>query len=392
MAYNKVITGQFRLNGRLVNSNGTSADFSVDYWLTDSKSGQAVPNYKRLIRLQQNASSNYTRNVTSLTSGQSVYSEGRNKIGGFNSYLVGPYFAQPIGPFNEAVISLAERNLALSDFHDSLNDTLSRVATLPAVLEFGKSKALAGKLCGDLVDSTVGLKRTLQSLYFRYRNLRNGWKRFISDSSSRYLEWKFGISPVMSDLSSAFREMSGTENMIDLPVIRGVFRKSEIFGWYGSGELCGASFIGRESKGRSDAEYMYYLKLKPEVDILQRWSINPGSIPGAIWEVTPWSWLVDYFFNVQTFLNQWQYLRMPFVYGGTCSKIKTSATVYVAPRPHPTTTCFAHGTQTKSKMNFSRNLFLTIPVYVPQLNLAGPFHGSREWNIAALIGTKFTRF
>lgn len=392
MAYSYGRNGTIYLTGSFASSNKTGSALSQYMYLYHGRTGSRVENYRRKIQDGLSASSYYYTKKESFEITSPPWGIGQDTTA---SILVtsgsGSYFARPATVLSDATLTELDKNLSLSKLHDGVADALTRVQTLPFVAEFAKTKQMSGKLVGDLLDNTIRLKRTLQSNYFRYKSLRNGWKRFTSDASSRYLEWKFGVAPLMHDISSAVKELSPGSLDSSIPTIRSKVTVPLTASGVGSNNYS-AMHIKRTSYCRSTASASYYLKLNPQMNLQARWGLNPGSIPGAIWEVTPWSWLVDYFLNVQTFLNQWQYLSMPIVYGGYSSKIKSTVITAISPGDGVNNITVCSGVTRLKRLTYTRSPFTSIPMYIPSLNLAGPFVGAREWNIAALIGTKFKRF
>lgn len=394
MSYDYTRTGYVNVYWQLSNSNKTSGSASYQLSLNDSKSGSNVPSYRAKIRKQLSASSSYSRDITSFRVLSPPFGSGVSSPGTayeLSSFVAGSAIARPSGLMPSMTITAEMQNRALEKLHGKILDEYNRVQSLPFALEFAKTKESAGKLTGDLVDSTIGFKRKIQSLYFRYRSVKKGWARFMADSSSRFLEWKFGIAPTMHDISSALEELSGSA-LSDPPTIRATFRTDsrqsgkqiQDYSAVHTARLRDVIIVG---------SCTYYLRLSPRVNVMCNWGLNAGAIPGAVWEVTPWSWLVDYFYNIGTYLNQWQYISMPIIYGGISKRSRAVEITTVCPEPHGNNNITdVNGATSRIRTVYSRTPFTTIPVFVPTLNLAGPFQGSREWNLAALIGTRFKRF
>lgn len=393
MAYNFNMPSFYTGTRTVSNSNGTGATTSHNLTIQNAKSGQAVPHWRKKIQKGHNASSPYSRTksefrILARPSGRGL------STSNIYSTMFGSAYAFPAGALPTLTDDPLQNNLLLADLISEVDDTIQAVQALPFVAEFGKTKSMVYNRSNSLFDGTLILAKRTKRLYHRFLGVKNGWRRFTSSASSAFLEWKFGWAPTMHDISDAYEELTLGSKTIDIPVIR-VARQWDALGSGRTGDVAGAVRYERVSYRGAARRHNYTVAFKPVVhgSTAGRWGLSPGSIPGAIYEITPWSWLVDYFLNIQAFLTQFQYLGLPLKYGTMSKLYIINVDTYVNPVSHATVVYqIVNGKSNFRTLDFKRTTFSSLPFYVPQLNLAGPFDGARAWNIAALAGMKFKKY
>lgn len=365
------------------------SNFTNSYY----KEGRAVKNFRQRIMQGLDASSSYTLRTRRMwvTRPFFVYGEYRSdtmyswtSLNGDGGLVWSP--PQPKEPSSSA------ENLALANFIKKAQDEITAMESLPFLKELPQAKEMIGNRGTALVKSFTQARYNITKMYHRYRNLRKPWKLFTKDSSSKFLEYKFGWAPLMGDISSAFEELnSGITHY--RPVVRGAHTEQSL----GSSKTTtGVSYADYTIQRylEYNTRVMYKCRFKLALDIPTRWGASPWAIPGACWEITPWSWLVDYIVDIQGFLNQWQVASLPRIYLSKSIMRKLDTWSYVLPPGDPsvTTTRVAQGSSRTQSVNYVRTPLSEFPIYVPQLNLAGPFNGAREWNVAAILGQRLKKY
>lgn len=394
MSYDYTRTSQQTFRRDLYNSNGTESHSTVSVFFPDNREGTSVPFYRKKIALGQNASSGYIREYGKIEVFVVPAAEGHDKVGSdLVTTISGSGYALPNLPNQYAVVTAADESQCLSRLHKKVGDAVTAVQSLPFVYEYAKTKSMVAHRAENLLYGVHSLKHDVTSLYFRYRNIRNGWKRFVRDSSSLFLEWKWGWSPTFSDIKAGYEELRDGSTSLTTDPVRVKYERNELKGAVTS-EKFGNCYLTKTCQLNKTLRISYVLRFSPHVlGAPTRFGVNAGSIPGAIWEETPWSWFADYFLDIQTFLNQWQYLSLPIWYGSKAVKRCTYTSTDITPAVGATGySAWAIGSTERVQLHFRRDPITSIPFYVPTLNLAGPFEGTREWNIAALAGTKFSKW
>lgn len=205
----------------------------------------------------------------------------------------------PTHPFSNADIA-AIGNQALAKF---LKRFRSRTTAFQGLVFGGELRETLRMLRSPL----KGIVQTLES-YFTAVYQRNGrYKKRdrIKRSSDLWLEYSFGLGPLVSDLRDAVKAYNAIGTMDPREVISAYSEQdtvaiSEINGGPAGGigpwiDLQTDSFICR-------VRYMAGLKIDldmpPSDQELMRFGLTTQHIAAALWELTPWSFLFDYFSNI----------------------------------------------------------------------------------------------
>jgi hypothetical protein len=195
------------------------------------------------------------------------------------------------------------------------NQALSRLnSAVRGGVDLGVSLAEAGQ--------TIRMLRALADVR-RYANVSGfGSGR---DLANGWLEWQYGWRPLMNDVFGAAEEAFN----IVLKVIK-TFRASAIQPLSGLGNI--ERFIGENSwhvtsKGSGKQACRFVVTLELPGATLDRWStLNPV---GLAWELIPYSFVVDWFYDVGSFLRNAEtallydtrfvsgYVSQLYVYDGT---------------------------------------------------------------------------
>jgi len=122
-----------------------------------------------------------------------------------------------------------------------------------------------------------------------------GIKKKLKLAGSHVLEYSFGWAPLVSDIQGAMKVF---EEGPPKPVCKGRARAS----------LGGSYTIGNSPTQVISATERIGWTLRSRIrvtnsDLLLLNSLGLVNLASSIWETTPWSFVVDYFINVQTFLN-----------------------------------------------------------------------------------------
>jgi hypothetical protein len=214
------------------------------------------------------------------------------------------------------------------------------------------------------------------------------------------LMWKFGVKPFLSDINNVMSVIGQLDSKLAaLKALRftqkGMFRDSKSIGY-------------NAVSGNSPDTLGYYTN---RVDIVKSttgtWvygvqkGLNPAMLPSIntmriklirdqlglyldatdLWEAVPYSFVVDWFLPVQTFLEQFRAQPDPswiLTYGGwTSVKTETSTTVTETIEPLTTANCVVNGSSgtarfaTARKVDYIRSKFTSVPfnppTYIPSL-------------------------
>jgi hypothetical protein len=296
----------------------------------------------------------------------------------------------PLTSFESALpLTTSLDTRALQRLYKKLQEEVQVFQALPFVKELPQSKKLLFERGTQLLSSASATRGKLNRLYYMYRKQRGGYSRFISDGSNLWLEFRFCDLPLISDINSVWDELNN--GMLGYtPTVRGSATDTKHTSRPTAPTGVGACNWNRHTTISQVARIKYTAGLKLQVDGVSKFGLSPSSWMTDFWEVTPWSWLVDYLIDVQTFLAQFQVASLPYIYITRSNLQKNNYSVYVTSRPPNTR--YVHGACLYEEVVYSRVPLGELPFYVPELTLARPFEGVRLWNISAIAGQRYRPF
>jgi len=234
--------------------------------------------------------------------------------------------------------------------------------TLPFVIE---SKTMAHDI-QKIGLSLLDLGLTLASLFSGHVTKRNV-KHLVNDAGDLWLAWSFAISPTYDDvreLAGALAEqLEGQPRTVRISVHHATDAQSSVKNAITSPPL-GFSGYNTESKyTKRDSSLVAGVTIKASggraLDALQE-NFNLTAFVPTLWELLPFSWVVDYFTNASAFLNSEVYSNDKFVYINKC--VKTTSKIKIISDLRPTNpTGWIHSVSNQEEeweyTTFNRTLF-----------------------------------
>jgi len=363
--------------------------------------GANIPGWQRLIALGNNAS-------TELFASESRYEPGHTTI---RRDFVEEY---PSG-FLQTCKSTAEGNIivvgdpgivdpgntadnqALGKFYADARKQQTQLMALVAAGELHSTlnllKGGARGLFGGMINFCTYLAGRGPRIAISKR------KRWFTD---RYLEATFGWAPFIQDIDGACRALAENANFVQQHVpVRGYaeqdFASSDVFdGGRVVGSMAQVSW-GRRDIGKKIVIYRGAITRKADNPLYlasESFGFDPSNFVPSIWELIPWSFVADYFVNIDDILSAWAFHTADLSWYNRTIRIATQRSV-VQPSveffPGPTfnpkqidgTMFFVPGLPRWSRKDVSRTSDFEIGV--PSLEFSIPGFGSRRWlNIATL--------
>lgn len=298
-------------------------DYSITTNFTGTRAGSNVRDWKERIRLGQAAASPYTIDRARIVhsepgyahvqyrSTQSPFSQTGMSTEGF--VFTPDYPPTPLG-----VSSAKAESIALSKIYKKIETELSHM-NAPAFFAEGIDVIRQfGKPADAIIDLT---NRHLNRLVLERRGLKGSTTfkkvRWAQVVASTYLEYAFGLKPLISDSKKAAEALARFHNEADLPKYRTrvVSRESTSLAANITSfkQAIGGSYITstvyKNTVTDSRCQYVVGMSAPPIAAygsndrLLQLFGFQPENWIPAIYEAIPWSWLLDYFTNVQEILN-----------------------------------------------------------------------------------------
>lgn len=208
----------------------------------------------------------------------------------------------------------------------------------------GSVLAEAAQTIRGLASPAKALRKEVDNLYQTlrkrmYRNDRAGAKATAEVVSGTWLEWNFGINPLVDDVNGAadaVNRMRDGDFRASVPV-RGVgveelMRQYAAYGIAIGGDTAYHTIAGTVDSWLVDRTHVTIrgaVRVAPpgsEVPPVMQWGLGFEDVAPAFWEAIPWSWFVDYFTNVSTVIDAWSMLDSRL---GWCNRTIRNSTTRV---------------------------------------------------------------
>lgn len=317
---------------------------------------------------------------------------GKGAAKGFGRYAVGfnPEFAQFPGSPLSAADSIAEQQAA-SGFLKSYLQTTQKWAGGAAIAEFSEAIRFLANPIRSLYSHTFTFIKRVGQLKRVYKQDPVKYGKLLGQT---WLTYAFGVSPIMSDVQSANAAVNNLADQLGAVDVQRII---------GQGE--NRIFISRERKIAAYTSYAEYdvstwlinqvkylgaVRTKPPGIglIAENFGVGFEDILPSVWEAIPWSWLVDYFVNVNEMLDSVRYLNADFAWVNRTVRNRavrqTSACwAHIGPADAPYLEGVASGGQGYTQTAVVVRVPTTVPY--PSWKFRCPGLPSQFANVAALI-------
>lgn len=380
---------------RSLTNNWNGVNYTVPVLLgtaANTRSGQKVDGWAGRIKVGLSASSPYSVDVQKLVTcvptkarSHKIQDPDEVSVGSDSSWGSGLITSVPACP--ESVDMRARRIV-----HKRINESREALQGWVAAAELGKSKdlvkSLTTKLVGDAHSGNAAIHRIARSLK------RHGWswRRAAKALSQQWLEIMFGLLPTMSDIDAVIEEVQ--QRRPPKETVRGWAEQVEVSGpTWGTSRTCSEGvFYRHDIYFQVHHRVSYVYGIRPVTDWATRLGFGVESIPGAVWEWTPWSFLLDYVVGIGEWLSSVTNAGFPFYYG--TKSVKTTVTKFSQAKLHYTSSNWILDQFTPGGVVLTRTSYTRVPMHswpttVPAIrildSLENPF---KVANVAALIGSR----
>lgn len=421
-------------NYHIGNWSGGGVSPRPDSFSTGYREGQGVPFYRSKIERGISASSVYKSDMCRVLKAEPlhfVHEVWYDPPGGnaliFAYESNGYYFSYGSGPVEVAFphlnsVSTETDNTAIGRLHKRVRDDTSQ-ANVPVVL--GELRETIGMLRSPFRAMRENTLTYLKALNLRASTVKQSVRPRRSDTgkslsirraqalkdgmSGSWLEFQFGIVPLVSDTKDIIRTLDRIVDTFTERQKRFTSTSKEPLTSYGAtstaaGSLytCDTYSVSEEKRTLASVRYVaiYRNSVDGSIDFLGRLTQGLGFTPEnfvpTVWELIPWSFLVDYFVNVGSILECSTTAGRNLV---TCVRTVRQASEYTFLEEISGYSEFPRGAGNRytkaiigkpsSRRSFLRTtLSRTVPdeLPIPSLSFTVPGFGSMKWaNMAALL-------
>jgi len=321
-------------------------------WNCDTvKTGVANPRWRTIIAEGGDASSPYSITKKSIEAGVVRFSARiRRNSGAYETWTHEdwPLTYQPSLPGMVNADFLSIKGAAVAAFYTEAANKVSAFKGMAFVGELRGTRALlASKLIDAMrlyramrIDVTKIWSR-LRAAIKRYRSRKKLLIARAMDSvSRRYLEFTFGISPLIGDIENLSEVLCRVEiSRVYLNSVRKMSPDDIVTaGRMGyiqntlTAEVSTLKFVRLKSKVRGCLDLTKPAISNPLGGTATELGFHLREVIPTLWELKPFSFLIDYFVNVQDLLNTAMYADIKFVYANV-STLHTAVTQITVSKP-----------------------------------------------------------
>lgn len=272
------------------------------------------------------------------------------------------------------------------------------------------SPASGGTILGELRETLHMIRRPASGIRSRLssylstvkRNGRGLRKASITKKNAMvaetWLEYSFGWTPLLHDIDDSMKALAQlTTGIVPTTPVRS-FAKSDAFVSEETLYLVGAgSQTGQVSQTTIDTcQAVFYGAVSQTVaagpSFRQAFGLRAHDVIPTIWELIPYSFVVDYFTNIGDIISAASYCTADLAWWGESHSAErvsqthnfADTTIYYQDFPSATTSSgsFSPGSIRRSSKTFGRSVN---PSLVPSLSFKIPGTPSKGFNLAALI-------
>lgn len=363
---------------------------------TRSRDGRSLPDYRKRIATGRSATTPFTGTRNEYASLPCIFNYYINTVSaGSTAGRRKAAFKWSHGIVSPALPSSADmakaENIAATKFYKELDRVVTAfqggifLAELRETLHMIRNPAKA--LRQKVQDQFGHLSRHRGRLM---RQNPGNRLKFLSDT---WLEWSFGVKPLLNDLDDARQVLDRRQNQLLQELIRvsgsGTVESAGFYnGTYVSGIInvvCGNTikyttshrYIGAVSSRASGSKLLTMSAL----------GLSPRAFVPTLWEAMPYSFLIDYFSNVGDVISAWSNQSVGLAWGQSTVRRSTeveSTRVYSLANFAYTYEKALNDGKTKARnKTIGRSVIGSVPI--PTLTFELPGFGNKWINMSALL-------
>lgn len=365
-----------------------------------------MPHYRQKIKMAEQATTSFQAEQTTVSSrdGRALYEfmTGNNPATGYRfRERTGSLFngiGIPSVP-HSSELATAE-NIAREKFYARYRSTQTAfqggtaLGELRETLSMLRSPAKSlRKRVGDLYDRILRNKGKAG----RTTNSRN---RYLSET---WLEHSFGWTPLINDIKDAHSLLEKRKDYLDRNIVVIHGRHSTTSETVSSGPSFGAGFLqyvsSKKLTNTSEVWYRGAIKCstnQPYTSEARLWGFSPDNIIPTVWELIPYSFLIDYFTNIGKVIDAWSVRKCHLSWGA-----RTERQVGILQLVDARSTnnlavfkilqqAFSPGDWRSEAKRVKRLPINSVPI--PDFRFKLPGYSTQWLNIAALVRVRASKF
>lgn len=390
--------------------SGPPTTWSYPLWWYETKSGTNQPNWQQIIASGGDATSNYTvdravvARAVPLSMGYRLMAKEppvwwNGKYCSIHGFPIGNYLPMPA-----TGVSTANAVARATAFHN--NKLIELMAPFKGMTFVGELRSTLRMVKGRLSSLHGGVRKYQDDVRRRVRRSGRPDRVILNDISGLYLEATYGWTPLFKELESLVGSLKTMDSKFK--TIRGfgedkavVAPTSYNLSW--GNDLLGSFRRTYQAYTVTSALHVSHVNLDlicpPEV-YHTSWStygFRLSEFIPTLWELTPYSFLLDYFQNGMDVVNGLFLETKAARYSFLNTKVKAAKRWRFTPLPYTTSNYYSYPSPSGSSSGgleligerFTRT---KNPSTVPPFTYGLPRFGSKPWlNMAALLANNTTK-
>jgi len=292
-------------------SDGVNSPLVVNNTTCDSlraRSGTSNPGWRQQVRNAQNATTplNASASVVDVFNSQASFKIRKtvgNQVNTISKIVTGRCFA-PVSIAVPSASPTSATNEALRYLHRHIRQTRTQMHGMTFLGELRQAVGMLRSRSRALFDGIGGYTST--ALRIARRTPRNQVQRNLSNA---WLEWSFGWAPLINDLKDAAIAIARLQHDLERrEVCRGVGRSEDLIQLLPESFFYSTSNLFCKALKRTTDEVLVIHRAGQRYAAGNPTLGSPEHLVGllgftfeefvpTLWELTPYSWLVDYFTN-----------------------------------------------------------------------------------------------
>jgi hypothetical protein len=302
-------------------NRGSDLKYSKVVKITRTRTGTANKGWKRQIANHTNAGTVLSGTYDSVSYSKSGYGEKRVKdVAAPNGVRIytwsGDYAGQRNCLFsNPTILIESAQNQAMSRFLKQIHKTQVSMSGGVFLGEMREALAMIRKPLASLQSTLSNYLQNVQRLKTKTKRTSGSADAFKRALSGTYLEATFGWLPFVNDLADAMKAYKKLQQQSEEPTyekLRAIAKEQEyvaLSALNNHGVTPVANFYNIETGYAIDEAISVYRgevcasRVATPAEKARVFGLSPGEFIPTLWELIPWSFLVDYFSNIGDILE-----------------------------------------------------------------------------------------
>lgn len=224
-------------------------------------------------------------------------------------YSGSPAVCTQSGPLGALVLGMTSTGFStLGAPTKTTNSQLEALALVDAYAKMNESAFDGGVFLGELAETIHMLRSPLKSAVKLLTSKR--WKdpeKVMKASTDTWMEFRYGIRPVINDVANIAALFTAKSNGINRKFMASRSGQSEVINWRYDGSMNVGSFTHKyKTSGTRTIRYhigLTYSRKLNYSNTLHQYGIAVQDMPNVLWELTPLSFVADWFYGVGNWLR-----------------------------------------------------------------------------------------